>query len=520
MARDSFSEITVTLTTSGGSSIDVICPIAEVPGSKPTGKPGTDSALESGRFIGQVFMQLGDKESPATTVLEPGDTRTLVPRRNPANRQEQALANVVPVLNLNGQDIITATYTVEGKTYTDQARLLVPATADFTDNTYDKPVEALYIGDKVFLSVRDLTADATPERDSVDVSITSERGERFSAKLLETLGHSGEFTGSFVLLPGEKPVPDDDRLEAWFGDPIKLAYTPVSKDAQPAERTVHVVKGTDGNLMAFEKKFASEKVAIESQFRMAEAFFELFKNYRAVKQESLSNTALNDGMQILKELRRDYPSKLYEARTDYLLGQFSQELKNYDEAVAHYKRIVQNHPESPLAPDAQYKLGQCHEERNDMESASAEYVSLAYTWPDSPLVANVIVRIAEYFYTRKEFPTAAEVAKKFVERFPQHDWSERMLFRAAQCWFKADQFAKAGADFDLLVENYPRSTFRPDALFWAGESYRSGGQLETAYRRYKRTTWDYPESEAAKYSRGKLITQEMVNIADRDVQPQ
>jgi TolA-binding protein len=155
-----------------------------------------------------------------------------------------------------------------------------------------------------------------------------------------------------------------------------------------------------------------------------------------------------------------------------------------------------------------------------MESASAEYVSLAYTWPDSPLVANVIVRIAEYFYTRKEFPTAAEVAKKFVERFPQHDWAERMLFRAAQCWFKADQFAKAGTEFDLLVENYPRSTFRPDALFWAGESYRSGGQLETAYRRYKRTTWDYPESEAAKYARGKLITQEMVNIADRDTQPQ
>jgi TolA-binding protein len=520
VARDSFSEITINLTTSGGASLDVICPVAEVPGSKPNGKPGTDTALDAGRFIGQVFMQLGDKDSPTTTVLEPGDTRTLVPRRNPANRQEQALANVVPVLNLNGQDIITVTYTVEGKTYTDQARLLVPASAAFTDSTYDKPVESLYIGDKVFLSVKDLTADATPERDSITVSITTERGERFSATLLETLGHSGEFTGSFTLHPGEKPTPDDDRLEAWFGDPVHLLYKPASADAQPAERTVNVVKGTDGNLLVFEKKFASEKVAIESQFRMAEAFFELFKNYRAVKQETLSNQALNDGMQILKELRRDYPSKLYEARTDYLLGQFSQELKNYDDAVAHYKRIVQNHPESPLAPDAQYKLGQCHEERNDMESASAEYVSLAYTWPDSPLVANVIVRIAEYFYTRKEFPTAAEVAKKFVERFPQHDWAERMLFRAAQCWFKADQFAKAGTEFDLLVENYPRSTFRPDALFWSGESYRSGGQLETAYRRYKRTTWDYPESEAAKYARGKLITQEMVNIADRDTQPQ
>jgi TolA-binding protein len=518
LAKDSFSEITVNLATSGGSSVDVICPLAEIPGGKAPPQPG-DGALEAGRFIGQIFMQLGDKDSPGTLVLEPGDTRSLVPRRNPANRQEQSLANVVPVLNLNGQDIITVTYTVDGKTYTDQARLQVPASAEFTDNGYDKPVDALYIGDKIFLSVRDLTADATPERDAVSVTVTSGRGERFDTTLLETLSHSGEFTGSVPLTPGEKPAAGDDRLEAWFGDELKLTYTPKTQGAAPIEKSIRVVKGTDGNLFAFEKKFASEKVAIESQFRMAEAFFELFKNYRAVKQENLSNQALQDGMQILKELRRDFPSKQYEARTDYLLGQFSQELKKFDEAVGFYKRIVQNHPESPLAPDAQYKLGQCHEERNDMEAASAEYVSLAYTWPDSPLVANVIVRIAEYFYTRKEFPTAAEVAKKFVERFPQHDWAERMLFRAAQCWFKADQFAKAGSDFDLLVENYPRSTFRPDALFWAGESYRSAKQLETAYRRYKRTTWDYPESEAAKYSRGKLITDEMVNIADRDSQP-
>ena len=94
------------------------------------------------------------------------------------------------------------------------------------------------------------------------------------------------------------------------------------------------------------------------------------------------------------------------------------------------------------------------------------------------------------------------------------------MFRAAQCWFKAEQFPKAAADFDLLVENYPRSTFRPDAIFWAGESFRSANQLESAYRRYKRATWDYPESEAAKFARGKLVTPEMVNIADKDTQTQ
>lgn len=517
-AKDSFSEVKATLTTSGGSTIEVICPLSDVAGGKLAKRKVVDDALENGRFVGQIFMNLGDKESPPTIVLEPGDTRTLVARRNPAVVQEQQLANVVPVLNLNGQDVITLTYKVGDKEFKDQARLSVPASVEFTDSGYDKPVTNLYIGDKIFVVVKDLTADATTERDSVEVTLTSPRGEKFTAKLQETLSHSGEFSGSFPLVAGEKPTPADDRMEAWFGDPITLTYASKTDATAKFEKTINVVKGTDGSLLVFEKKYATEKVAIESQFRMAEAYFELFKNFRALKQLPAATNALNEGMQLLKELSNDYPSKQYEARTDYLLGQFAQELKKYDEAISYYKRIVQNHSDHPLAPDAQYKLGQCHEEKNDMDAASAEYVTLAYTWPENPLVANVVVRIAEYFYNKKEYPTAAEVSKKFVERFPQHEWAERMLFRAAQCWFKAEQFQKAGKEFDLLVENYPRSKFRPDAIFWAGESYRSGNQLEFAYRRYKRATWDYPESDAAKFARGKLVLPEMVNIADRDVQ--
>ncbi|MEQ2007224.1 MAG: tetratricopeptide repeat protein, partial [Limisphaerales bacterium] len=426
-------------------------------------------------------------------------------------------ANVVPVLNLNGQDVITVTYKAQGKEFKDQARLTVPASVEFTESGYDKPVTTLHIGDKIFVVVKDLTADATPERDTVDVTLTSQRGEKFAVKLQETLSHSGEFSGSFPLVAGEKPTPADDRMEAWFGDALTLTYASRTDATAKFEKSISVAKGTDGNLLVFEKKYATEKVAIESQFRMAEAYFELFKNFRALKQLPQATNALSEGMQLLKELSNDYPSKAYEARTDYLLGQFAQELKKYDEAISYYKRIVQNHSDHPLAPDAQYKLGQCYEEKNDMDAASAEYVTLAYTWPENPLVANVVVRIAEYFYNKKEYPTAAEVSKKFVERFPQHEWAERMLFRAGQCWFKAEQFGKAGKEFDLLVDNYPRSRFRPDAIFWSGESYRSGGQLEFAFRRYKRATWDYPESDAAKFARGKLILPEMVNIAERDV---
>jgi len=507
-AKDSFSEVTAILTTSNGSRAEVICPLSSF------------HALETGRFVGQILMKLGDKDSPSTSVREFGDTRSLIQRNSPAaSKQSQQIANVVPVFNINGQDIITVTYKVGDREYTDQARLAVTPSVEFTDSKYDKPVDELYIGEKVFVKVRDLTADVTADADSVDITITSPRGEKFTTKLMETLGHSGEFTGSFPLVASEKPVPGTNTMQAYFGDTLTLTYTSKGDGALKIEKTINVVKGTDAKLLVFEKKYGAESIAIESQFRMAEAYFELFKNYRNLKQDDQANKSLSEGLQLLKELHENYPSKAYEARTDYLLGQFAQELKKYDEAIGYYRDIISNHSGHPLAPDAQYKLGQCEEENGDMDAASADYVTLAYTWPDNPLVANVIVRISEYFYNKMEYPAAADVAMKFVERFPQHEWAERMFFRAGQCRFKAAEFQKAGENFDHLAENYPHGHFTADAIFWAGESYRSAGsaeQLEKAYRRYKRVTWDYPESEAARYARGKLVLPELATFAGKD----
>ncbi|NIP35944.1 MAG: cell division protein CpoB, partial [Thermoplasmata archaeon] len=56
--------------------------------------------------------------------------------------------------------------------------------------------------------------------------------------------------------------------------------------------------------------------------------------------------------------QEDYPNPEYAPRVAYLLGQFAQEMKTWDEAILSYRSIVRNHPEHELAPDAQYKLGQ------------------------------------------------------------------------------------------------------------------------------------------------------------------
>jgi len=338
-------------------------------------------------------------------------------------------------------------------------------------------------------------------------------------KLQETLSHSGVFTGSFGLQAREKPTAAnfsdiDKQIECFFGDKLTAAYTDTAAGVEVGEVAlsleVPVAIGTDGIVTAFSKIFGNQQLAVQTQFHIAESYFELFKNNLELERPEESDKALKAGRRVLMEIMVDYPNPKYLPRIAYLTGQFSQELKDWNEAANSYVLIVRQHPNHTLAADAQYKLAQCYEEAEDFDRALEEYVTLAATYPKSPLIPNVMIRINEYFYKRENFTIAAKVAEKFMDRFGDHAFAPKMCFRWGQCHYKKEAFAKAGEVFDLFVKKFPDDGLSAQSIFWAGESYRSANNVAFAFRRYNRCRWDFPESEAAKYARGRLALPEML----------
>ena len=85
-----------------------------------------------------------------------------------------------------------------------------------------------------------------------------------------------------------------------------------------------------------------------------------------------------------------------------------------------------------------------------------------------------------------------------------------MASRIGQCRYKQEEFATAGAAFDEFVKRFPDEDLTAQGLFWAGESYRMANDIPNAFRRYNRCRWDFPESDAAKYSRGRLALPELL----------
>jgi len=528
-AKDSRSTVIVKLKTTAGAEVEVECILSDhrLGGIETQDKQGT--ALLEGRFTGQVIMQLGGKESQSLVPLTASMPRDLIggpklPKEEGEEGKSRDKALITRVLNLTGADIVEASYEDVKrpggpKTLTGSARLLTDGQLFSTDADYLKDVTAVHVGERLYLKVVDADQDRTAERDKVKVRIRTKRGEDETVELVETLSHSGVFTGSVMLKAVEKPTPgnlkpDAPEIECYFGDTIEAVY--VDERASSSEGklesivTIAVVIGTDGKVQAFSKLFGDEALAVETQFHIAESHFELFKSHKTLGRDAEARTDLEAGRRVLREVMEDYPNPKYTPRVAYLLGQFSLELKQYAEAIQAFQMIVKQFPDNERAPEAQFKLAQCYEEAKEFNQALEAYVTLAATYPKHPLIANVMVRISEHFWKLENYKVAAQVGEKFLEKFEGHKWAPKMAFRVGQSYYKDKQYAKSAESFDLFVKTFKDDPLSPDAMFWSGEAYRTAGNMKKAFQSYNKCRWDFPASEVAKYARGRLALPEML----------
>jgi len=461
-AKDSRSTVLVDVVTTQGTKLQVECVLSRAfAATDESLEEARNPALLEGRFVGQIPLLLGGLESativPADGSLPPGGLGKIIlpvdddPEAALDDGSDKSTAPLA-VLSVIGTDTLTARY--DDVTRPDgtkaslkaSAALFSAATLQITDQEYLEPAEIAHVGKKIFLRLEDPDRDISNKRDKALIRVVTASGEDETIELEETLTHSGVFSASFPLQAQAKPTSGnfEGRIECFFGDEITVGYldnVPQTPDGQPIiERMIPVAVGTNGVMAAFSKVYKDEELAIQTQFHIAESYFELFKSHRKLKHDEEAAADLAAGRRILRELQDDYPNPKYAPRVSYLLGQFAQEMEAWDEAIAAYGSIVRNHPDHNLAPDSQYKLGQCHEEAGELDKALEAYVTLAGTYPKSPLIANVMLRINEHFYLKEDYAVAASVGEKFIEKFPNHEWAAKMAFRIGQCHYKLEEF--------------------------------------------------------------------------------
>jgi len=385
----------------------------------------------------------------------------------------------------------------------------------------------------------------------VDITLVASSGASNTVKLTETFPHTGIFKGKAdVVFAGDATKTNEmDVLPVKYGDTVRAIYR-----TGEVERTVAIFKGATGQVLPFTKRFQDSEIAVETQFTVAEAYFEMAKKHRELGQEDLAHKEIAQGKKLLEEAIRDYPNTAARAQADYLLADLAYEgakdvsadeaKKRYTEAIVRFSDIVATYPDSIYAPKAQYKKALIFEKTGQMDQACEEYVKLSYRYPDNELVAETITQLGKYFrkkgkdlqdaakaetdkvaqehgnqQARDMFKTGAQVYGRLAQRFPEHKFAGAATVLSGECWMLSEDLLKAIEVFRQIIDE---KKAEPDliarAMYWAADCYTKLKQPDyvNAYRLFKRLTWDYPESNWAKNARARLTEDALARVEQND----
>ena len=156
-AKDSQSSVEVAVTTSDGAQVQVTCVISDA-FWEAANTAFSNPAVQAGRFIGQVTLQLGGQDSVAVVPLTQDMPRNLIGRVRIAEEGEEepqgATRNLVTrVLSLTGSDQIAARYGDQRRPagQPDQlaatGRLVTSAALQVPDREYENAIEQLHVGE-------------------------------------------------------------------------------------------------------------------------------------------------------------------------------------------------------------------------------------------------------------------------------------------------------------------------------------------------------------------------------------
>ncbi len=151
-------------------------------------------------------------------------------------------------------------------------------------------------------------------------------------------------------------------------------------------------------------------------------------------------------------------------------------------AARYYRRLVNDYPDSELAPDAQFRLGYCLEQSGRLYDAFQAYRELLRRYPGKGNLGEILERKLVigraylegrrrpflFLRLRSGLPVAAEIFQSILETAVFSDVSPEAQYGLGMVRFRQGRYEEAEIEFEKVLSRYSLSELVPDALFKLG----------------------------------------------------
>ncbi len=154
-------------------------------------------------------------------------------------------------------------------------------------------------------------------------------------------------------------------------------------------------------------------------------------------------------------------------------------------ALKAYRELVEDYPQSPLAPEAQFRIGICREAEDDLYAAFQAYQTLLDEFPGQGNLGEILRRQYEigeaYLQGRKRWflflpirsglGRAGEIFRAVLDNATFSQVSPRAQFGLARSHQLRGDYQEAIFEYEQVFQNYPGSEVIAPALFQTGVCY-------------------------------------------------
>lgn len=213
----------------------------------------------------------------------------------------------------------------------------------------------------------------------------------------------------------------------------------------------------------------------------------------------------------------------------YTAGESALDRRRYEEARENFRRIVERHPNSSLAPRARFLTGEAYFREAEFDKAIKEFEAFLAFFPRHQIADLVQYRLALAYYDQIKpieqdqtlTSRALDQFRKLVKEYPESRYAADALAKIDVCRGRLAQKEVWVASYNLgqgnargarqrlepVLRDYPRTLVIPEALWLLAEVNAREGKPAEAERLLRQLATDYGYTEWGRRAAQRLRAQ-------------
>ncbi|KAA5547731.1 tetratricopeptide repeat protein [Adhaeribacter rhizoryzae] len=192
-----------------------------------------------------------------------------------------------------------------------------------------------------------------------------------------------------------------------------------------------------------------------------------------------------EAAQSLRTLLTQYPKSQYADEGVYQKAALDFEAGSYAAAISGFTDLIQNRSSSRLVPYALQKRGLAYNNLKKPNEAIADFKRVLDEYPSSKIASNALLSLQETMTANNQTEGLEPYIARFRAANPQSNALESIEFEAAKTLYFNEKYAQAITKLENYIKTYPNTTFAGDAKYFLADSYLKSNKKDVALVQFR-----------------------------------